>query len=41
MLKSIYDEPEPEGATQVTVLVHFDQYIRQKASAALREGGAK
>ncbi len=32
MLKSVEDEPEPSGATQVTVKVHFDEFIRQQAA---------
>ncbi len=33
MLKSVEDEPEPQGATQVTVKVHFDEYIREQTAA--------
>lgn len=27
MLKSVYEEPEPNGATGVTTIVHFDKYL--------------
>ncbi|MDA1274832.1 MAG: hypothetical protein O2960_12405 [Verrucomicrobia bacterium] len=32
LLKSIHDDPEPQGATQVSIMVHFDEYLRQQAS---------
>ncbi len=34
MLKSVEDGPEPRGATQVTVKVHFDEFIRQQTRGA-------
>jgi hypothetical protein len=29
MVKSIFDEPEPSQASQVTAIVHFDGMLRQ------------
>jgi hypothetical protein len=30
LLKSIYDEPEPQDSTQLAVLVHFEEYLPQE-----------
>jgi hypothetical protein len=30
MLRSIYDDPEPQDTTHLTVLVHFDEFLRQE-----------
>ncbi len=29
-LKSIYEDPQPHGASQLTVIVRFDEYLRKQ-----------
>jgi hypothetical protein len=37
MLKSVFDEPEPQYATQLKVIVHFDELIRRSEQKARGE----
>jgi len=41
LLKSIHDEPEPEFATKVAVLVNFDEFIARKAAAQQGQGAVQ